>query len=130
MLNMTTPNIAIIGIGSNIDAEANISRMFEILEKKVKILKVSSLQKTKPIGIKDQPDFTNGAVKIETDLEQEAFNQLLKAIEDQLGRDRSGLKFGPRTMDLDVVIWNGEIIAEDYYSRAFIRKSVREVISD
>lgn len=59
-------HIAIIGIGSNIDPEKNISSMIKILEKEVKVVKVSSLMKTKPIGIKNQPDFTNGAVKLKT----------------------------------------------------------------
>ncbi len=120
-------NICIIGIGSNIHAESNIEKMFGILETKVDVLKVSTMIKTKAVGIEDQPDYTNGAVKIETKLDLEDLNQLLKSIEDQLGRDRSGPKFGPRTMDLDIVVWNGEIVDPDYYTRDFIRKSVREV---
>lgn len=119
----------IIGIGSNINAETNISKMLEILGKEVEILKVSSWLKTKPIGIEDQSDFTNGAVKIKTGLGREELNQLLKNIEDQLGRDRSAPKFGPRTIDLDIVIWNGKIVDEDYYIRDFLQKSVQEVIS-
>lgn len=122
-------NIAIISIGSNIDAEKNIARMLKILGNEVEIQKVSTLVKTKPIGIESQPDFTNGAVKIKTSLEKEELNQLLKTIEDQLGRDHSTPKFGPRTIDLDIVIWNGEIVDEDYHSRDFLQKSVEEVSS-
>jgi 2-amino-4-hydroxy-6-hydroxymethyldihydropteridine diphosphokinase len=122
-------NIVIIGIGSNINAETNISKMLELLVKEVEILKVSSLLKTKPIGIENQPDFTNGAIKIQTGLNREELNQLLKSVEDGLGRDRSAPKFGPRTIDLDIVVWNGEIVDEDYYTRDFLRKSVQEVIS-
>jgi len=120
-------NSCIIGIGSNIDADSNIEKMFAILNTKVDVLKVSTMIKTKAVGIEDQPDYTNGAVKIETSLDREDLNQLLKSIENQLGRDRSGPKFGPRTMDLDIVVWNGEIIDPDFYTRDFIRKSVREV---
>ncbi len=118
---------AIISIGSNINAEANISKMLEVLGKEVEILKVSSLLKTKPIGIENQPDFTNGAVKIQTGLSREELNRLLKKMEDQLGRDRSSPKFGPRTIDLDIVVWNGKIVDEDYYTRDFLQKSVQEV---
>lgn len=121
-------NIAIISIGSNINAEANISRMLEILEKEVKILNVSSLLKTKPIGIENQPDFTNGAIKIQTGFKRNELNRLLKNIEDQMGRNRSAPKFGPRTIDLDIVIWNGEIVDEDFYTRDFLRKSIEEII--
>jgi 2-amino-4-hydroxy-6-hydroxymethyldihydropteridine diphosphokinase len=120
-------NTAIIGIGSNINAGANISKMLEVLGKEVEILKVSSLLKTKPIGIENQPEFTNGAVKIKTGLGREELNRFLKNIEDQLGRDRSAPKFGPRTIDLDIVIWNGEIVDEDYFTRDFLQKSVQEI---
>lgn len=120
-------NIVILGIGSNINAETNISKMLEVLGKEVEILKVSSLLKTKPIGIENQPDFTNGAIKIQTSLNREELNQLLKSVEDGLGRDRSAPKFGPRTIDLDIVVWNGEIVDEDYYTRDFLRKSVQEI---
>ena len=121
-------NIAVIGIGSNIDAVNNIAGMLEILGKEVEILKVSEIIKTKPIGIIDQPDFSNGAVKIQTNLQKEKLELLLKTIEDHLGRDRTAPKFGPRTIDLDLVIWNGEVIDNDYYTRDFLKKSVDEVL--
>ena len=121
-------NSAIISIGSNIDAEANIAKMITYLREKVKIVKVTPLIKTKPIGIENQPDFTNGAVKIETLLPKENLNLLLKSIEDQLGRDRTGAKFGPRTIDLDIVVWNGEIVDNDYYTRDFLKESVDKLI--
>ena len=120
-------NIAIISIGSNIDAEKNIARMLKILGNEVEIQKVSNLVKTKPVGIEDQPDFTNGALKAQTGMKKDELNRLLKTIEDELGRDRSVPKFGPRTIDLDIVIWNDEIIDEDYYTRDFLKKSVEEV---
>ena len=122
-----TRNTAIISIGSNIDAEKNIARMLKILGNEVEIQKVSSLVKTKPIGIEDQPDFTNGALKAKTGMKKDELNRLLKSIEDELGRDRSAPKFGPRTIDLDIVIWNGDIIDDDYHTRDFLQKSVEEV---
>jgi len=123
-----TNNTCIIGIGSNIDAENNIADMLQRLKEKVKILNVSSMIKTKPIGIENQPDFTNGAVKISTQLDRPNLEDLLKSIEDQMGRDRSAPKFGPRNIDLDLVVWNGEIVDDDYYTRDFLQKSVAEVI--
>ncbi|HKI88727.1 MAG TPA: 2-amino-4-hydroxy-6-hydroxymethyldihydropteridine diphosphokinase [Draconibacterium sp.] len=120
-------NECIIGIGSNIDAEENIRRMLEILKTKVKVLRVSSFLKTKPIGISEQPYFTNGAVKISTAYNRESLNHELKEIEDDLGRDRTAPKFGPRTIDLDIIVWNGEIVDKDYYTRDFLQKSVHEI---
>lgn len=121
-------NSVIIGIGSNLDADMNIMQMLGILKKYVEILKVSTMLKTKPIGITDQPDYTNGAVKIKTDLNLADLTKLLKSIEDQMGRDRTAPKFGPRNIDLDIVVWNGEIVDEDYYTRDFLQKSVGELL--
>ncbi len=120
-------NNVIIGIGSNIDAEKNIAEMLQILKDKVEIVKVSTMIKTRPIGIENQPDYTNGAVKIMTNLNSEDLTVLLKAIEDQMGRDRSAPKFGPRNIDLDIVVWNGEIVDDDDYTRDFLQQSVREL---
>ena len=120
-------NECIIGIGSNIDAEANIQNMLKILEERVNIVRISSFLKTKPIGISEQPYFTNGAVKISTDFDRKTLNRELKRIEDELGRDRSAPKFGPRTIDLDIVVWNGEIVDKDYYTRDFLQESVNEI---
>lgn len=120
-------NTVIIGIGSNINADENIAKMLEILKKEATVLQVSSLTKTKPIGIENQADFTNGAVKISTNLDRDDLNKRLKQIEDQLGRDRSVAKFGPRNIDLDITVWNGEVVDEDYYTRDFLRKSVDEL---
>lgn len=120
-------NTVIVGIGSNIEAEKNIPQMLEILKTKVTVLQVSSFLKTNPIGIIDQPDFTNGAVKIKSDLNRKNLNKLLKGIEDELGRDRTNPKFGPRCIDLDIAVWNGEIVDDDYYTRDFLQKSVDEL---
>lgn len=121
-------NECIIGIGSNIEADKNISEMLELLKQKVKVVEISSFIQTKPLGITDQPDFTNGAVKIQTKLSEEKLKKFLKDIEDKMGRDRSQPKFGPRCIDLDVIIWNEKIIDPDYYSRDFLKKSVDELL--
>lgn len=121
-------NICIIGVGSNIDADTNIPKMLGILGKEVHVVSVSSFLKTKPIGLSSQPDFTNGAVKIETELNPEELKTLLKQVENQLGRVRDGFKFGPRTIDLDIVAWNGLIVDDDYYFRDFLKQTVDELM--
>jgi 2-amino-4-hydroxy-6-hydroxymethyldihydropteridine diphosphokinase len=121
-------SLVIIGIGSNLNAEISIPKMLDILKTHVEFVKVSTMLKTKPIGILDQPDFTNGAVKIATDLNMDELTKLLKSIEDQMGRDRTSPKFGPRNIDLDIVVWNGKIVDDDYYTRDFLQKSVAELL--
>ncbi|TDO01154.1 2-amino-4-hydroxy-6-hydroxymethyldihydropteridine diphosphokinase [Sunxiuqinia elliptica] len=120
-------NTCIIGIGSNIDAEKNIPQAIRILTHDVHVLQTSTMLKTKPIGFTDQHDFTNGAVKIETKWSLKKLNKYLKKVEDQLGRDRSQIKFGPRTIDLDIMVWNDEIVDQDYYTRDFLRQSAAEL---
>jgi 2-amino-4-hydroxy-6-hydroxymethyldihydropteridine diphosphokinase len=120
-------NECIIGIGSNIEAEKNIEEMLELLNQKVDVINISSMIKTKPLGITDQPDFTNGAVKVHTELSKKELKMFLKGIEDSMGRDRSQPKFGPRCIDLDIVFWNGEIIDPDYYTRDFLKTCVDEI---
>lgn len=121
-------NIAIVSIGSNLDAEANIATMLTMLEEEVNILKISSLIKTKPIGIENQPDYINGAVKVQTPLDAKQLKVLLKSIEDRMGRDRSVPKFGPRNIDLDIVVWNNDIVDTDYYTRDFLKNAVNELL--
>ncbi len=120
-------NQAIIGIGSNIGPGENIPLALRLLGETVTIEKVSALVTTAPVGMTGQPDFVNGAVRITTTLSQEELVRLLKKVEDLTGRDRTLPRFGPRTIDLDIVVWNGEITDPDYYTRDFLRSAVREV---
>lgn len=120
-------NDCIIGIGSNIEAEKNITEMLRLLSADVEIIKVSKLLQTKPIGITDQADYTNGAVYIRTIMSLESLSLYLKNLEDQMGRDRTQPKFGPRNIDLDILIWNNKVIDQDYYTRDFLRISAAEL---
>lgn len=120
-------NLCIIGIGSNIETEVNIPKALQYLKEHMKVLQVSEIIQTKPIGMTNQDYFTNGAVKIETNWSKEKLYKYLKQVEDQMGRDRSQVRFGPRCIDLDILIWNGEIVDPDYYTRDFLRQSAAEL---
>ena len=118
----------IIGIGSNIDPEQNIAAALFFLRQEQQLIAVSTLTQTKPIGILDQPDFLNGAAKVAVEMEITEFQSYLKGLEDRLKRDRTVPKYGPRTIDLDLVIWDGEIVDPDYYKRDFLKNAVDEII--
>jgi len=120
-------NDCIIGIGSNIEAEYNIPEMLKLLADHVQIVQVSQLVQTKPIGITEQPDYTNGAVRILTEMEKEELSIFLKLMEDKMGRDRTQKKYGPRNIDLDILIWNNQVVDPDYFTREFLRKSAAEL---
>lgn len=120
-------NECIIGIGSNINPENNIQTSLMILAQEVEVKGASSWVKTTPIGITDQDDFVNGAVRIRTTMTMEELIHYLKRLEDRLGRDRTLPKFGPRVIDLDIIVWNDEIVNNDYYIRDFVRNATDEL---
>jgi 2-amino-4-hydroxy-6-hydroxymethyldihydropteridine diphosphokinase len=97
-----------VGVGANLgDRRATIERAIELLRAVpgVELLAVSFLRETDPVGFEEQPRFLNGAVELETTLEpRELLDQLLR-IERELGRTREGPRFGPRTIDLDLLVY-------------------------
>jgi 2-amino-4-hydroxy-6-hydroxymethyldihydropteridine diphosphokinase len=123
-------NRAVIGIGSNIDPETNIVKAKRILENEQTLIRESSFTKTKPVGNALQPDFINGALLIESTLTFHELKTYLREVENRLGRIRTADKYSPRTVDLDIVVWNGTIVDDDYYSRDFLINSVHEVLPE
>lgn len=119
---------AIIDLGSNINPEINIKRSIELLSESVRIKKESTLIRTQAIGETSQQDYINGALLVETTYDRETLKHLLTRIESELGRDRTSDKFAPRTIDLDILIWDRQIVHRDYPERAFVRAYVAELI--
>jgi 2-amino-4-hydroxy-6-hydroxymethyldihydropteridine diphosphokinase len=105
-----------VGLGSNLgDPQAQIRRALELLEAEngVEIVAVSSLRETDPVGFEEQPRFLNGAVELGTTLSAPELLERLLAIERRLGRVRgSGPRFGPRTIDLDLLLYGDEVVEE------------------
>ena len=120
-------NRVAVGIGSNIRPAENIQNAVELLGREHALLKMSHFSTTAPVGFTEQPDFVNGAVLLQTDLTNEQFRGYLKELERRLGRVKTGNKYGPRTIDLDIVVWNGTVVDKDYYTRDFLKRAVDEV---
>lgn len=118
----------IISVGSNIEPEKNCYAARDILMAETCFKADSSYIVTKPWGYTDQADFLNGAFWIETELNYEKFNAYLKEVEQRLDRIKHGNKAGPRTIDLDIIIWDNVIIDDDFYSKAYIKTPVVELI--
>ena len=123
-------NEAVIGLGSNIDPETHLEQAVHELGSRFSLIKKSNWLRTTPIGIMNQPDFINGALLLKTELEQKLLKDVLREIEDKLGRDRSQSRLGPRVIDLDIVVWNGEIVDEDYYERDFLRETIAQILPE
>jgi 2-amino-4-hydroxy-6-hydroxymethyldihydropteridine diphosphokinase len=106
--------LAYIGLGANLgDREATIRRALELLERgATAVVAVSTLRETEPVGYPDQPRFLNGAAALRTELEPRELLERLLAVERELGRDRSGPRFGPRTIDLDLLLYEDRVVSE------------------
>jgi len=101
---------AYLGLGSNLgDREANIKSALKMLGQEARILKVSSLYETDPVGYKDQPWFLNCVCAVETELAPQALLELAKTIERKLGR-KPTLRFGPRLIDIDILFYDDLIL--------------------
>lgn len=120
-------NQVLIGLGSNIQPEIHIEKAISSIQKKFQLLARSNIIETEPVGYKDQPNFLNGVVLVKTGMNYTSFHRWLRNLEKKLGRVRNSNKYGPRTIDLDILVWNGEIIDHDVYQRGFLYHAVEEV---
>jgi 2-amino-4-hydroxy-6-hydroxymethyldihydropteridine diphosphokinase len=106
---------AYVGIGSNLgDREENVRRALELLgaDPEIEIVAVSTLRETEPVGLLEQPDFVNGAARLHTELSPWELLDRLLELERRLGRVRTGERYGPRTIDLDLLLYGQEIVEE------------------
>ena len=120
-------NRYVVSVGTNIEPIANRVEAQRRLELRYRGLRCSAFIWTAPLGITDQPIFLNGAFYFESELDPAALKRELTAIEDAMGRDRSGPRDGPRTIDLDIVVVNGEVVHRDYERRDFVCAAVDEL---
>jgi len=126
---------AYLGLGSNLGhREANITSALKMLGQEARILKVSSLYETEPVGYKDQPWFLNLVCAVETELSPQGLLNLVKAIERKLGR-KPTLRFGPRLVDIDILFYDDLILDSPdltiphprLVERAFVLLPLREI---
>jgi 2-amino-4-hydroxy-6-hydroxymethyldihydropteridine diphosphokinase len=106
---------AFIGLGANLgDRRATLLAALEQLasDPGVDVVAVSPFTETDPVGIIEQPRFLNAAAAVETELQASALLERLLRIERRLGRTREGPRFGPRTIDLDLLLYGDEQIDE------------------
>lgn len=131
---------ALIAFGSNLaDPENQVRRAVSAVSalEGVRVLAVSPLYRTAPVGYADQPDFINAAALVETALDAPALLRALQGIERAFGRERS-FRNAPRTLDLDIIDFNGETLASDTLTlphpraceRAFVMYPLADIAPD
>ena len=104
---------AYIGLGANLDnPHRQVLLAIETLSlaSGCKCLSVSSLYRSHPMGPQDQPDYVNAVMSIETSLSPLALLDILQSIEQQQGRVRGIEQWGPRTLDLDLLLYSDQMI--------------------
>ena len=132
---------AFIGLGSNLDdPAAQIARALGELDSipASRLLQRSSLYRSAPWGVVDQPAFVNAVAEVETGLSPRALLQALLSIEQAHGRDRGGERWGPRTLDLDLLAYAdlcidepGLVVPHPHLAqRAFVLMPLAEIAED
>jgi 2-amino-4-hydroxy-6-hydroxymethyldihydropteridine diphosphokinase len=124
--------LAYVGLGANLGhREATIRRALELLG----AARVSTLIETEPWGYADQPPFLNGVAELETDEAPRVLLDRLLEIERKLGRTREGPRYGPRTIDLDLLLYGDDELSQPglvvphprLHERAFVLEPLAEL---
>ena len=121
---------AAIALGSNIDdPEGHVKRAFDEIAAlpETRLVARSGLHRTKPVGYANQPDFVNAMALVETSLEPRALLDALLAIEQRHGRERT-IPNGPRTLDLDIIVYGERVIDEPGLKVPHPRAAQREFV--
>jgi 2-amino-4-hydroxy-6-hydroxymethyldihydropteridine diphosphokinase len=133
------PNRACLSLGSNIAPESNLPAAVRRLAAFGRVLVVSTIWESPPAGCADQPDYLNAAVLLETALSaQELRETAIAAIEAALGRVRTENKNAPRPIDIDIMLFNHDILRlghrripdPEVLERPFVAIPLAEIASD
>jgi 2-amino-4-hydroxy-6-hydroxymethyldihydropteridine diphosphokinase len=130
--------MAIIALGSNVHAEAYLPLAVKALTGLGRVRQVSTAYENPAFGPPGQPDYINAAVWLETDGSPDGLRDRLQEIERELGRVRSDDRYAPRTVDLDLCLWNGRVDDRpdhplpdpDLLKRACLAVTVAELLPD
>lgn len=139
MSRTQTINRAYLSLGSNIEPEFNLSQAVERLAQHGRIAAASTVWQTKPVGLSDQPDFLNAVVLLETALTACELRQgPIAQIERELGRVRTENKNSARTIDIDIMLFNRDLLTvghrripnPEVLERPFVAIPLAEIAQD
>lgn len=132
--------IAYIGLGSNLNSPLTqlslaISRIHQIPQ--TEVVDVSSVYRSAPVGVLEQPDFFNQVISVKTQLLPEVLLQALLKVETEMGRVRE-IRFGPRVIDCDLLLHGDSVLQTEtlvlphprMIERAFVLLPLREIYPD
>jgi len=131
--------IVYLGLGANLgNRQANLAMALRGIARMAKIEVVSSLYETEPVGGPPQPPFYNAVCRILCGLEPKQLLRFLKGLEWEIGRRPGGQRFGPRSVDLDILLYDDPVLANEELviphprlaERAFVLAPLAEVAAD
>ena len=128
---MMTPLRCYIGLGANLDEPvAQLQQAVQALQQLAgsTLVAVSGFYGSKPMGPQDQPDYVNAVAAIDTTLTAEQLLDALQQIEQQQGRQRKAERWGPRTLDLDILLYGNQVIATERLTVPNYGLRVREFV--
>lgn len=126
-----------LSLGSNLgDRERYLKEAVKMLKlnKNIRLKKLSPIYETEPVGYLEQDNFLNAAILIETDLKPYELLDVTTSIEAELKRERT-IKWGPRTIDIDILLYDGLVLNEEkliiphprMWERAFVLIPLRDI---
>ena len=117
---MSELHLAYLNLGSNIQPESNLPRALELLSAFGEIVQISQVWESEPVGTTGA-NYLNVCVKFKTSMARSDMKEkIVRPIEDQLGRQRGEDKFAPRSMDIDIILFDDEPINNDVWELAFV----------
>lgn len=124
---MSNFHLAYLNLGSNIQPETHLVQAVELLHEYGEVLRVSSAWESKSVGA-DGPNYLNACVQFKTDIMQvELKKSVIRPIEATLGRERSENKFAPRTIDIDIVLFDDKPYNDKFWKFAFVIVPLAEI---
>ncbi|MGE5373900.1 MAG: 2-amino-4-hydroxy-6-hydroxymethyldihydropteridine diphosphokinase [Bacteroidota bacterium] len=125
---MDESHIAYLSLGSNIQPEINLVRGIQLLQEHGRIIGISNAWESKSVGA-DGPNYLNACVSYITPLDwPDLKEKIILPIELQLGRKRTENKFAPRTMDIDIILFDGKSCDDKSWEKAFVVVPLAEII--
>ena len=134
-------SIAYIGLGSNLEEpveqlQGAIAALNQNSE--IEVTAVSHFYRNPPMGPQDQPDYVNAAVEVKVELGPYELLRVMQSIEDDHGRVRQGERWGPRTLDLDLLLYGEEFLDDPRLTiphpgiskRPFVLKPLADISPD
>lgn len=133
--------IVYVALGANLgDPLQQAENAIAVIEQipQTSVIKISPFYRSKPLGPQDQPDYLNAVIKIITELSPLALLKALQTIELNLGRVRKANRWGPRTLDLDILLYDNQVIQSeeltiphyDMYNREFVLYPLFDIAPD